>query len=133
MAGEPGGEVEYLDVEDLIDLATRLLGNPPPVRDMGLLGSAAARPRTSAFGGDAYPDLRSKAAALLQSIVKSHALVDGNKRLGWLGTAVFLEINGAAASAASNDDVYVFVVDVAHRNHSIEKIALGLRRLIPGI
>ena len=72
--------VEYLDLDDLIDLATGLLGDPLPIRDVGLLGSAAARPQTTAFGEDAYPDLWAKAASLLQSILKSHALVDGNKR-----------------------------------------------------
>ena len=85
--------VEFLDLEDVIGLAIALFGDPPPVRDMGLLGSAVARPQTTAFGDDAYPDIWTKAAALLQSIVKNHALVDGNERLGWLTTAVFLEIN----------------------------------------
>ena len=89
--------VEFLDLEDLIELAKALLGDPPPIRDMGLLGSAAARPQTTVFGEDAYPDLVGKAAALLQSIVNNHPLVDGNKRLGWLATAVFLELNGVAA------------------------------------
>ena len=54
--------VEYLDVEDLVDLAGLLLGHPPPIRDMGLLGSAAARPQTTVFGEDAYPDIWTKAA-----------------------------------------------------------------------
>src|SRR5258708_21846277 len=112
-------------------LAQLLLGDPAPIRDLGLLESASARPRASAFGIDAYPDLWTKAAALLQSIVKNHALIDGNKRLGWLATAVFLEINGAAAYVASNDDVYVFVMDVAAHNHSVEEIALGLQTVVP--
>jgi death on curing protein len=86
--------VEFLDLDDLLELARRLLGDPPPVRDVGLLESAVARPRTTVFGEDAYPDLLTKASALLQSVVKNHALVDGNKRLGWLSTAVFLSING---------------------------------------
>jgi len=88
------GEVEYLDLEDAIRLATLLLGDPPPIRDVGLLGSAISRPSTTVFGIDAYPDIVTKAAALLQSIVNNHALVDGNKRLGWLATSVFLELNG---------------------------------------
>src|SRR3954469_16640917 len=78
--------VEYLDLADLISLARRLLGDPPPIRDVGLLSSAAARPQASAFGEDAYPDLWTKAAALHQSLLKNHALVDGNKRLAWLAT-----------------------------------------------
>jgi death on curing protein len=101
-------EIEYLDVEDLVDLARMLLGNPPPIRDVGLLGAAAARPQTTVFGEDAYPDIWVKAAALLQSVVKNHPLIDGNKRLGWLSTAVFLELNGVPTHRASNDDVYEF-------------------------
>ncbi len=81
--------VEYLDLDDLINLATSLLGARLTIRDIGLLGSAVARPQTTLFGEDAYPDLWTKAAALLHSIVKNHALVDGNKRLGWLACAVF--------------------------------------------
>lgn len=125
-------EVEYLDVEDLVDLATRLLGGPPRIRDEGLLGAAAARPQTTLFGEDAYPDLWSKAAALLQSIVKSHPLADGNKRLGWLATAVFLEINGVDVTRASNEDVYTFVMDVAAGDHSIAEIAWSLHGLVGG-
>jgi death on curing protein len=120
--------VGYL--EDLVALAAQLLGDPPPVRDLGLLGSAAARPAASAFGDDAYPDIWLKAAALLQSLVKNHPLVDGNKRLGWLATAVFLQLNGVEATHASNDEVYDFVMDVAAGHESVTEIAEGLRRII---
>lgn len=130
LAGDAEVEVEYLDVDDLIDLARSLLGDPPPIRDIGLLGSAAARPQTTAFGEDAYPDLWLKAAALLHSIVKNHALIDGNKRLGWLATAVFLEINGVVTSTASNDDVYDLVIGVAAENRTIEEIAAALQELV---
>lgn len=122
-------DIEFLDLDDLVELARRLLGSPPPIRDIGLLGAAAARPRTSAFGQDAYPDLWTKGAALLQSIVKNHALVDGNKRLGWLATAVFLELNGAGISNASDGDVYNLVMSVAAGNMSVEMIAESLRQL----
>jgi len=124
--------VEYLDLEDLIDLATGLLGDPPPIRDVGLLGSAAARPQTTAFGDDAYPDLWTKAAALLQSILKNHALVDGNKRLGWLATATFLEINGIRVTHVPNDAVYDFVIAVAVGHEGVEEIADALRQLLAG-
>jgi death-on-curing protein len=123
--------IEFLDVEDLIDLATALLGDPPPIRDIGLLGSAAARPQTTVFGADAYEDVWSKAAALLQSLVKNHPLVDGNKRLGWLATAVFLELNGVGASRAANDDVYELVMDVAAHDRTVDEIAERLRHIVP--
>ena len=66
---------------------------------------------------------------LLHSIVKNHALVDGNKRLGWLATAVFLEINGVEISRASNDDVYDLVIDVAAGQPTVDTIAERLRQL----
>ena len=122
--------VEYLDLDDLIDLTVALLGDPPPIRDVGLLGSAAARPQATAFGHDAYPDVITKAAALLQSIVNNHSLVDGNKRLGWLATAVFLELNGFNASKISNDDVYDLVIRIASTNPALEDIATELSRLL---
>lgn len=121
---------EYLDLDDLVDLARALLGNPPPIRDIGLLGSAAARPQTTAFGEDAYPELITKAAALLQSIVNNHALVDGNKRLGWLATAVFLELNGVKASRVANDDVYELVIWIASTNPGLAEITARLRAVV---
>ena len=117
------GRIEFLDLEDVIGLAALLLGDPPPIRDVGLLGSAVARPQATVFGEDAYPDLWLKAAALLQSIVNNHALIDGNNRLGWLATAVFLELNGVAASSASNDDVYELVMQFASTRAGLDDIA----------
>ena len=122
--------IEYLDLDDVVDLATRLLGDPPPIRDLGLLGSAAARPRASAFGEDAYPDIWSKAAALLHSVVKDHALIDGNKRLGWLSTAVFLEINGIGVTHVGNDAVYDFVIGVTVGDQEITALADELCALV---
>ena len=121
--------VEFLDLDDVLGLARRLLGEPLPIRDVGLLGSAVARPQTSIGGEDAYPTIWLKAAALLQSIVDNHALVDGNKRLGWLATAVFLEINDASVAAAPNDDVYDLVMTVATGRSTIEEIAEKLQLL----
>lgn len=128
--GHPG--VEYLDLDDLLHMAVRLLGDPPPIRDVGLLGSAVARPQTTAFGEDAYPDIWTKAAALLHSIVKNHALVDGNKRSGWLATATFLELNAVPATAIANDEVFTFVMAVAAGHDDITELADRLRRLCSG-
>lgn len=121
---------EYLDVDDLVMLAVALLGDPPPIRDLGLLAAAAARPQASAFGDDAYPDLWTKAAALLDSVVKNHPLVDGNKRLGWLACAVFLDINGTDPTAASNNDVYDLVMHVAAHPIEIDELAHRLRTVV---
>ena len=121
--------VEFLDLDDVIELARRLLGEPPPIRDVGLLGSAVARPRTTIGREDAYATVWLRAAALLQSIVANHALIDGNKRLGWLATAVFSEINGASVITAANDDVYDLVMRIASSKSDIAEIADHLQRL----
>lgn len=116
----------------MIGLASALLGNPPPIRDVGLLGGAVARPQATALGEDAYPDVWTRASALLQSVVKNHPLVDGNERLGWMACAVFLEINGVAAGTATNDDVYDFVIDVAAGQFEVPEVARRLRSIIGG-
>ena len=125
-----GAIVEYLDLDDLVLLATGVLGDPPPIRDLGLLGAAAARPRASAFGADAYPDIWTKAAALLQSIVKNHPLVDGNKRLGWLACAVFLDLNGIDPTVAGDDDVVSLVVGLAAGSVDVPELVTRLRALV---
>lgn len=102
----------YLRLEDLLHVAERALGEPPRVRDHGLLESALARPRASAFGQDAYGDLHAKAAALLHSLARNHALVDGNKRLALAATLAFYGVNGARLTL-TNDEAYRLVVDVA--------------------
>lgn len=113
-------EVEYLTLEDLLGLVRRL--GTGPVRDVGLLDAAVIRPRSSAFGEDAYPTLQLKAAALLDSIVSNHALVDGNKRLGWLATAVFLDINGETVEL-DDDGAFDLVLEVAEGHLDVEGIA----------
>ena len=125
-------DAEYLDLDDLVALATALLGDPTPIPDLGLLRAAAARPRTTAFGEDAYGDIWSKAAAPLHSIVNNHPLVDGNKRLGWLACAVFLDLNEVDATVASNDRVYDLVMSVAATDIDVAAIAMELRRITNG-
>jgi death-on-curing protein len=114
---------EYLDADDLLVIAQYAIGGEVAVRDHGLLASAAARPQASAFGADAYPSLHVKAAALLHSLAGNHPLVDGNKRLAWLATYVFLDTNGHAP-IASQDAVFDLVVAVASGAlDDLEKIA----------
>ena len=122
--------IEYLEVEDLVALAIDLFGSPPPIRDAGLLAAAAARPRASVFGEDAYPDVWTKAAALLHSIVKNHPLVDGNKRLGWVATAVFLDLNGIEVTDIGNDAVFDVVMAVTVGGDEVTEIATTLSSLV---
>jgi death-on-curing protein len=115
--------VEYPDLDDIVGLV-RALG-VGPVRDLGLLDSAMARPRSSAFGEDAYPTATLKAAALLHSLASSHALVDGNKRLAWLATVVFLDINGLAPGL-DDDEAFDLVWEIASTSIDVEGIARRL-------
>lgn len=103
---------EYLDLDDLLDIAREAIGGDAVVGDYGLLESALARPRASVFGQDAYPDLHLKAAALLHSLARNHALLDGNKRLAWTACRTFLAINGQWISAPE-DERFEFVIRVA--------------------
>jgi death-on-curing protein len=103
--------VIYLTLEEVLGVAVRVIGSDVALRDAGLLEAAVARPRASAFGADAYPDLHSKAAALLLSICQNHALIDGNKRLALAATIVMLGVNGWKLTM-TNDEAYDLVIAV---------------------
>ena len=116
----------YLTLTELLHVAKRTLGGDPLVRDIGLLESALARPQATAFGADAYPDLDAKAAALLHSLVRNHALVDGNKRLALAGVIAFYGVNGRRLTL-SNDEAYDLVIAVAEGTFdAVEQIAARL-------
>jgi death-on-curing protein len=117
-------DVEYLELDDLLALVRAL--RTGPVRDVGLLSSSAARPRATAFGDEAYPTLPLKAGALLHSLGRNHALVDGNKRLAWLATVVFLDLNGHAPDL-DDDAAFHLVMDVAAGVADVPEIADRLR------
>ena len=104
----------HLDLDDLLHVAARTLGEVQ-VRDAGLLESALARPRATAFGEDAYPSVHGKATALLHSLARNHALVDGNKRLALAATIAFYGLNGLRLTL-SNDEAYDLVIAVAARH-----------------
>jgi death on curing protein len=104
--------VIFLDLDALLHIAQRTLGSAPVVRDHGLLESALARPRASAFGEDAYDGIHAKAAALLHSLARNHALVDGNKRLALAGLLAFYGMNGLRLTL-SNEEAYRLVISVA--------------------
>lgn len=104
--------IEYLDLEDLLAAAEAAVGRPARVRDIGLLQAAAARPQVTVFGGEAYPTLDAKAAALLHSIVAGHPLVDGNKGLGWVAVRLFYRLNGEDIHPEP-DEAFDLVVRIA--------------------
>lgn len=118
---------EFLTPEDLVLVARGAVGPTATVGDHGLLASAAARPQATVFGEDAYPTLVDKAAALLHSLVRNHALVDGNKRLGWAATVIFCELNDHDLAPPSQDAIFELVIAVAEgSSSSVETIAATL-------
>jgi death-on-curing protein len=121
--------IRYLTLDDLLRFAAAALGEEPVVRDFGLLEAAVARPATTVLRQDAYPSLHAKAAALLHSICRNHALVDGDKRLAWAATAVFLVINGRPPRV-DQDEAFELVMSVADGSLSdVETIAQRLVHL----
>ncbi|WP_327590650.1 type II toxin-antitoxin system death-on-curing family toxin [Nonomuraea sp. NBC_00507] len=121
----------YLTLEQVLELAEAELGDALAVRDLGLLDSAVHRPTTAMFGHEAYPDLMTKAAALLHSLAVNHPLIDGNKRLSWLATDVFLRFNGVVLDT-DDDSAYDLVIAVASGKLSeVDEIADVLRTFIP--
>ncbi|MFJ5833878.1 type II toxin-antitoxin system death-on-curing family toxin [Streptomyces sp. NPDC093089] len=117
----------FLTLPQLLNLAERL--GASEVRDYGLLDSALARPQSSVFGQDAYPDIWEKAAALMESLARNHGLVDGNKRIAWYATWVFLHVNGHPLDPAFDvDEAEAFVLDVCQGALDVPKIALRLPR-----
>ena len=120
--------IEYLELDDLLAAADAAVGGRASVRDIGLLQAAVARPQATAFGEEAYRTLDEKAAALLQSIVAGHPLVDGNKRLGWIALRLFYRLNDADVRPAP-DDAFELVVSVASgERRDVPQIAETLAR-----
>ncbi|MET7869293.1 type II toxin-antitoxin system death-on-curing family toxin [Streptomyces cyaneofuscatus] len=123
--------MKYLTVQEVLDLAELACGGQQvAVRDLGLLSSAVHRPQSQMFGVEAYTDLFQKAAGLLQSLAVNHPLVDGNKRMAWMSTVVFLDINGADMVEVDQDEAYKLVIEVAMGSlEDVDQIARRLRAL----
>lgn len=114
---------DYLTLEDLVSLCRDLGGLA--IRDLGLLHAAAERPATSLYGADAYPGIHDKAAALLHSLARNHALIDGDKRLAWLSVVVFYGLNGIDLDAP-DDLAYRLVIDISTGTADVPHIAAAL-------
>ncbi|GAA0945834.1 hypothetical protein GCM10009559_44030 [Pseudonocardia zijingensis] len=112
-------------------IADAAVEGDPIVRDIGLLESALGRPRATVFGSDAYPTLHLKAAAVLHSIARNRALLDGNKRLAWAATAVFLGINGHRVVTGQDEVVDLVLAVAAGTLDDMEKIAAQLEAWSP--
>lgn len=118
---------DYLDREDVLVAGSIAFGGELTVRDYGLLDAAVARPQATVFGVDAYPELWDKAAALLQSLARNHALVDGNKRTAWAAAWTFLHINGIELAVDFDvDRAENLMNETAIRDRDVADIAASL-------
>ncbi|MGC4949484.1 type II toxin-antitoxin system death-on-curing family toxin [Streptomyces sp. DT224] len=125
-------EVRYVRLDEVLAIARAVNGTEHSVRDMGLLVSAIERPRTDVFGAELYPTPHEKAAALLHSVARNHALIDGNKRTAWLAMRVFLRFNGGAVIAPPPVSVAgPFVEDVAQDHLDVPVVAKRLAEWFP--
>jgi death-on-curing protein len=106
--------VRYLTLEESLLVIKAVQGGEPLsyVRDTVLLQSALERPAATLFGRDAYPDAYAKGAALLHSVVRNHALLDGNKRTGWVLCVLFFQFNGYEEHY-DEDAMFDFILAVA--------------------
>lgn len=120
----------YLTLPELLHIAERILNGQVLVRDIGLLEAALARPRATAFGQEAYPSLDEKAAALLHSLARNHALVDGDKRLALGAVIAFYGMNGWRLTF-TNEAAYELVMAVAAGE--LDSVADIAARLSKGI
>ena len=121
--------MEYLTVSEVLLLHARLIqrtGGSGGVRDIALLESAVARPMAAFDGDDLYGDVWGKAAALMESLVRNHLLVDGNKRTGLAAGALFLELNGHTLTA-TNEEAAAFTQRIAVGRVTQTEIAAWLR------
>jgi len=119
-----GEEIDYLSLEDILEVAAGVM-DEVAVRDAGLLAAAVARPCMTVFGDDAYPTFEDKAAALLHSLVRNHALVDGNKRLAWSATRTFYLLNGVDLTY-SVDEAEALMLSAASGHLDVPEISAWL-------
>ena len=121
--------MHYLAAEQVLFVHARLIaetGGAHGVLDLGLLLSAVARPQATFDGQDLYPDLFSKAAALLESLIGNHAFVDGNKRTAITAAGLFLRLN-AYRLTATNAELHAFTLQCAQGLVSLEQMRAWLK------
>jgi death on curing protein len=118
--------VTYLTLEDLFAVVERMFGTTRMVRDAGLLDASGYRPQATMFGDDLYPTIHLKAAALMESLVCNHALIDGNKRLAFAAMVVFYELNGWRLLLPHQDAAVDLVLGVAKGEVELHRIAATL-------
>jgi death-on-curing protein len=120
--------VRYLTTGDVARINEILVG-PDALVDFGLLEAAVLRPQQTVLGQDAYPDIHTKAAAVLHSLARNHAFIDGNKRTAFLSAVVFYNLNGFDL-IANDGDVVSLMLDAAEGQVDVPAIAKSLERWV---
>jgi death-on-curing protein len=121
--------MNYLSAEQILFIHARLIeetGGSHGVRDLGMLLSAIGRPQASFDDQDLYLDLFSKAAALMESLIRNHPFVDGNKRTGVTAAGLFLHRNGYRLTAA-NADLVAITMKIAQSQSNLEELTIWFR------
>lgn len=121
--------IKFLPIEMVVSYHDQLIdqyGGLKGIRDMGLLLSALAMPKSSMFGVDLHPTSFNKAAAYLFHIVCNHPFNDGNKRTGGFCALVFLELNGIKL-IFEDDEYEKLVLKVAQNDCNKDLIASFFR------
>ncbi len=121
-------QIDYLELADILKLGQEIIPDFR-IRDLGLLESAVARPRTSVFGEDAYPTFADKVAALMHSIARNHALIDGNKRLAWSAARLFCLMNDLDIKM-KQERAYELVVGLASGQIELAELSASLKKAI---
>jgi len=120
--------IDYLNIGDLISIGSALIPDFR-IRDSGLLESACHRPKARFFGDEAYPDFPSKVAALVHSLARNHALIDGNKRLAWAAARTFCLMNGYDIQMTI-DESEELIISAAIGKHDVSTLAAILNEVI---
>jgi death on curing protein len=121
--------MKYLSAEQVLFIHSRLIdetGGSHGIRDTGLLQAAVERPKATFGGKDLYPDSFYKAAALLESLIKNHPFIDGNKRTAMASTGLFLQKNGYSLETSQKDFVR-FALAMATKNIKTEDAAKWIK------
>lgn len=122
--------MKYLTTPQVLALHIQMVnrfGGSHGVRDLGLIESAVERPKATFDGIDLYADIFTKAAALMHSLLKNHAFVDGNKRTAYSSCGVFLKLNGLRLENMHKASLE-FAMNVENNSLSLEEIAAWLKK-----
>ncbi|HTT55026.1 MAG TPA: Fic family protein [Streptosporangiaceae bacterium] len=119
----------FLTTDDALEVASLVTGGPARVRDFADLTAALARPQQADHGQDVYPGIWDKGAALIEALGRWYALVDGNKRLAWNATWLFLGVNGCPlAEPLDEEAAHQFMHDLVRGRLTVAAIASGLQK-----